>query len=216
MMRSLSTSALGQPSETKLTEGAADFVVFLDRTAISYRRLRRKIKARLRPGRSRHFQHCKNHRLSCRLAARQGEEPDNAPADCRGVAESGAAGAAGGLADLSVKPIHMLVPYAPGGITDIAARIVGAKLTEAWGQQVVVENRPGGNGFIAMTRGRQGRARRLHADHGDGRRRLDQPGAVQGHALQHGARFRLDRRDQRRADGAGGQRQLALSRASPT
>jgi tripartite-type tricarboxylate transporter receptor subunit TctC len=51
------------------------------------------------------------------------------------------------------KPIHVLVPYAPGGITDIAARILGAKLTEAWGQQVVVENRPGGNGFIAMTAG---------------------------------------------------------------
>jgi tripartite-type tricarboxylate transporter receptor subunit TctC len=49
------------------------------------------------------------------------------------------------------KPIHILVPYAPGGITDIASRILGAKLTEAWGQQVVVENRPGGNGFIAMT-----------------------------------------------------------------
>src|SRR6266536_2527913 len=48
------------------------------------------------------------------------------------------------------KPIHILVPYAPGGITDIAARILGAKLTEAWGQQVVVEYRPGGNGFIAM------------------------------------------------------------------
>ena len=54
------------------------------------------------------------------------------------------------------KPIHMLVPYAPGGITDIAARIVGAKLTEAWGQQVVVDNRPGGNGFIGMTAGAKG------------------------------------------------------------
>ena len=49
------------------------------------------------------------------------------------------------------KPIHILVPYAPGGIADIAARIIGAKLTEAWGQQVVVENKPGGNAFIAMT-----------------------------------------------------------------
>ncbi len=49
------------------------------------------------------------------------------------------------------RPIRVLVPYAPGGITDIAARIIGGKLTEAWGQQVVVENRPGGSGFIAMT-----------------------------------------------------------------
>jgi tripartite-type tricarboxylate transporter receptor subunit TctC len=42
------------------------------------------------------------------------------------------------------KPIHIIVPFAAGGITDVVTRALGQRLAEAWAQQVVIENRPGG------------------------------------------------------------------------
>ena len=46
------------------------------------------------------------------------------------------------------KPIHFIVPFPPGGSTDPLARLAGQKLVESWGQQVIVENRAGGNTVI--------------------------------------------------------------------
>jgi tripartite-type tricarboxylate transporter receptor subunit TctC len=46
------------------------------------------------------------------------------------------------------KPIRWIVPFPPGGSTDLLARVVGQKLTESWGQQVIVENRGGAGGTL--------------------------------------------------------------------
>ncbi len=48
------------------------------------------------------------------------------------------------------KPVKIITPFAAGSGPDSVLRVVGEKLTRAWGQQVIVENRPGGNGFIAI------------------------------------------------------------------
>jgi tripartite-type tricarboxylate transporter receptor subunit TctC len=48
------------------------------------------------------------------------------------------------------KPVRLVVPYPPGGASDITARLLGQKLSELWGQQVIVDNRPGANGIVAL------------------------------------------------------------------
>jgi tripartite-type tricarboxylate transporter receptor subunit TctC len=48
------------------------------------------------------------------------------------------------------RPVRVIVPSPPGGGNDIMARLAGQKLTEAWGRQVVVDNRPGAGGAIAF------------------------------------------------------------------
>lgn len=49
-----------------------------------------------------------------------------------------------------VKTVRFIIPYPPGGSSDVMARVIGKQLTEYWGQQVLVESRPGADGAIGM------------------------------------------------------------------
>lgn len=62
------------------------------------------------------------------------------------IAAAGSAGAA--EPDYPAKPIRFVIANLAGGTSDILARVIGAKLTESWKQQVIVDNRPGASGLI--------------------------------------------------------------------
>src|SRR6185503_1279903 len=50
--------------------------------------------------------------------------------------------------DFPVRPVRMINPYTPGGSVDLVGRALAAGLTEMWGQQVIVDNRPGAGTLI--------------------------------------------------------------------
>jgi len=58
--------------------------------------------------------------------------------------------AAADVGTFPAKPVRLIVPFTPGGSTDILARAIGQKLSESWRQPVVIENRPGAGGAIGM------------------------------------------------------------------
>ena len=62
-------------------------------------------------------------------------------------------GAAQTRSDYPNRPVRIIVPQAAGSGVDLTARVVAQKLTEAWGQQFVVDNRPGANGIIGLEAG---------------------------------------------------------------
>jgi tripartite-type tricarboxylate transporter receptor subunit TctC len=60
---------------------------------------------------------------------------------------------ANGIATATAFPdrvIRLIVPFPPGGVTDTAARVIGQQLSAKWGQQIVIENRPGAGGVIGV------------------------------------------------------------------
>ena len=61
------------------------------------------------------------------------------------------------------KPVRVIVNVAPGGVADVTARVLGARLTETLGQAFIVENRAGGDGYIGFEAVAQRRPGRLHA-----------------------------------------------------
>src|SRR5260221_5833737 len=91
----------------------------------------------------------KNHGGGARMPTRRGL----AVVTGRGLRALVAPGAAKTLADNPHRPIRIIVPQAAGSGVDLQARVLAQKMGELWGQQGVVDNRPGANGIIGMDAG---------------------------------------------------------------
>lgn len=64
------------------------------------------------------------------------------------LAQSG--GKAAAEPNFPTRPVRLILPFGAGGVADFTMRLLAQKLTEKWGQQVVIENKPGGSGTIAQ------------------------------------------------------------------
>ncbi len=101
-----------------------------------------------------------------------------------------------------VRPIKIIVPSPAGATTDTLVRMTAQKLSEKWGQPVIVDNKPGAGGNIGAEEARQSRAGRLHAAVHLSGAAGRQPDAFQTARLRSG-QLRADRAHRHRAAGAG-------------
>jgi hypothetical protein len=102
------------------------------------------------------------------------------------------------------KPVHITVPFAPGGSGDITARLVGKYIEDKTGQPFVIENKPGANGIVGVLSVKSRRPTATpDAGHDVDQRRehphVQEPGLRSGEGLPGGRRDRLERRLLRRA-----------------
>ena len=113
-------------------------------------------------------------------------------------------------AEFPDKPIRLIVPQAPGSATDTVARILGAELGKELGQQIVVDNRPGGALTIGLDLTAKSEPDGYTHLHGADRRARDHAPHGGEAALRHRARLPADRAGRARAHAARGRARRAV------